>query len=136
MVLKFVENPEVKGAEVASLRESVGWDSRRVQMEKIIGSSFIAAACFDGDLLVGHVDVISDGIDDALVRSLIVRPTYQGRGIGRELLRIIINRLREKKIKTISVLFEHELANFYHRAGFRVVGGGIIDTEEEGFDCR
>lgn len=133
MALKFVENPKITGAEVASLREAVGWDSRRVQMEKIVGSSFLAAACFDGDLLVGHVDVISDGIDDALVRSLIVRPSYQGRGIGRELLRIVIDRLKEKKIKTISILFEQELANFYRRAGFRIVGGGIIDTEEEGF---
>ncbi|MDY6826091.1 MAG: GNAT family N-acetyltransferase [Bacillota bacterium] len=133
MTLRYVDNPELEAAEIASLRESVGWDPRSEQMKRISGSSFLVAACFDRDLLVGHVDVLSDGIDDALVRSLMVRPAYQGRGIGRELLRRVINRLKEMRIKTINVLFEPELANFYRRAGFRIIGGGIIDTEEEGF---
>ncbi len=131
MTLKFVENPELDPDQIAELRKSVGWDGRRNKLEKIIGCTYMTAACYDDDLLVGCVDVISDGVDDAFIRNLVVRPEYQGRGIGLKLLVIVNNRLKADCIKTVNVLFEPELASFYTRAGFRIVGGGLIDNETE-----
>jgi N-acetylglutamate synthase-like GNAT family acetyltransferase len=131
--LNFVENPSLDPAAVAALRVAVGWDAREEQLEKVMGSTYLSVACFEDDLLVGFVDVLSDGVDDALIRSLMVHSAYQGEGIALELLSIVIDRLKSARIKTINVLFEPELASLYQKAGFRIVSGGLIDTEKEGF---
>ena len=131
--LRYIENPEVGAEEIAALRGMVGWDARKEKMEKIIGCTYMTAACYDKDIMVGFVDVLSDGIDDALIRSLIVHPGYQRSGIGLELMKIVIERLKADHVKTINVLFEPELISFYRKAGFRIVSGGLIDNENEGF---
>ena len=129
----FIENPEVDAEAIAALRVLVGWDARKEKMKKIIGCTYMTAACYDEDVLAGFVDVLSDGIDDALIRSLIVHPEYQRKGIGLELMEIVVKRLKADHVKTINVLFEPELASFYRKAGFRIVSGGLIDNEKEGF---
>ncbi len=130
MGLLYVENPKLDAAAVAELRVKVGWDARKEQLEKILGITYLTVACFDNNDLVGIIDVISDGIDDALIRNLIVHPEYQGKGIGHQLVIKVLDRLKSNRIKTINVLFESELSEFYREAGFRIVSGGIIDNEE------
>ena len=131
MLLRYIENPDLDAATVAALRSVVGWDTRKEKPKKTIGCNYMTAACYDEDQLVGFVDVLSDSVDDALIRSLIVHPDYQRQGIGLELLRIVIKKIKADRIKTINVLFEPELAAFYSKAGFRIVSGGLIDSETE-----
>ncbi len=131
MTLNYVINPKISAQELSSLRRAVGWDSREDKLEKTIGSTYLSAACYDKDKIVGFVDVISDGVDDALIRSLIVDPNCQRKGIALKLLNIVTGKIREDRIKTINVLFEPELSSLYRKAGFRMVGGGLIDNEEE-----
>ena len=133
MRLNYIENPSLDPAAVAALRVAVGWDARQERLEKIVGSTYLTVACFDDDQLVGFVDVLSDGVDDALIRSLMVHSAYQGEGIALELLNIVTERLKSARIKTINVLFEPDLAPLYRKAGFKIVSGGLIDTEKEGF---
>jgi N-acetylglutamate synthase-like GNAT family acetyltransferase len=128
--LSYLVNPEIEAGALAALRKAVGWDARKDKMEKIIGCTYLTAACYDHDQLVGFVDVLSDGVDDALVRSLVVDPQYQRKGIGLELLRIVTAKVKKDQIKTVNVLFEPELSAFYKKAGFRIVSGGLIDNEE------
>ncbi|MFO7952581.1 MAG: GNAT family N-acetyltransferase [Bacillota bacterium] len=131
--LKYLENPSIEPEAVAYLRKAVGWDQRLGQLRKVIGAAYLTVGCFYGDNLVGFVDVVSDGVDDALIRNLLVHPDYQGRGIALNLLKVVIERLKDNRIKTINVLFEPKLFELYRKAGFRIICGGIIDNEAEEF---
>ncbi len=131
MHLQYVENPKITVDEVAALRIAVAWDSRKEKLEKTIGSTYLTVACFNGNNLVGFVDVISDGVDDAFIRNLVVHPDYQKHGIALRMLRMAAERIKKDKIKTANVLFEPELTDLYRRAGFRIVSGGMIDNEVE-----
>ncbi len=133
MSLIFKVDPNLTTEEIAELRHLVGWEGREKRITRIIGSTFMTAACFEQDRLIGFVDVLSDGVEDALIRSLIVHPDYQRRGIALRLLKMVIKRTKAEKIKTINVLFEPELEPLYRKAGFRIVNGGLIDNEAEGF---
>ncbi len=133
MSLQFVENPELEAAAVAALRKRVGWEERKEKLEQVIGQTYLTAACFDGTRLVATIDVISDGVDDAFIRNLVVDPAYQRRGIALGLLKLVVKRLKADQIKTVNILFEPELNGLYRKAGFRIVSGGMIDNEEEGF---
>ncbi len=133
MNLQYIVNPELEAEAVAALRTEVGWDARKEALKKIIGCTYLTAACFDENRLVGIVDVISDGVDDAFIRNLVVDPQYQRKGIGLKLLKLILVQLKKDKIKTVNILFEPGLTGLYRKAGFRIVSGGIIDNEEEGY---
>ena len=130
MQLVYLENPAIKPETVACLRKAVGWDSRLEQLKKTIDSTYLIMTCFHGKNLVGFVDVISDGVDDALIRNLMVHPHYRGKGIALNLLKSTADRLSKDRIKTVNVLFEPELADLYHKAGFKIIYGGIIDNEK------
>ena len=131
--MQYQLNPLLKVEDVAALRLKVGWDSRTEQLERILGKTYLSAACFDNSRLVGMIDVISDGVDDALIRNLMVDPDYHREGVALKLLEMVKNQLKADRIKTVNILFEPDLKELYIKAGFKVVCGGIIDNEKEGF---
>ena len=91
-------------------------------------TSFFHIAVYDGDQLVGFVDSVSNGVTDAYIQDLIVRPDYQGKGIGTDLMKKMIASLKEKHIYIISVIFEETLKPFYDRFGFNTMLCGQMET--------
>ena len=53
------------------------------------------------------------------------------RGIGKELLRIIAREARTRGIRLVGVLFDPDLTEFYRKAGFTIISGGMIDNGPE-----
>ena len=133
MAFVFKLNPCLAVQELAGLRRAVGWEGREDKIRQVSDSIFLCAACFAKEQLVGYVDVLSDGVEDALIRNLIVHPDFQRTGIALKLLKMITGQLKVKKIKTINVLFEPQHQELYLKAGFRIINGGLIDNEKEGF---
>ena len=94
-------------------------------------TSYYHIACYDGEKLAGYVDAVSNGLTDAYIQDLMVAPAYQGQGIGTELMKRIITRLKEKKIFMISIVYgNEELASFYKKFGFVQMLCGQMQTYE------
>jgi ribosomal protein S18 acetylase RimI-like enzyme len=129
MNLRFEENPVLTAEHVAGLREAVGWERRTEKYHRILGNTYFSAGCFAEDLLIGYVDTVSDGIEDAYIRDLAVHPRYQRQGIGSKLLSMVIERTKSDKIKMVNVVFEPRFAGLYKKAGFIIMAGGVIDNE-------
>lgn len=130
MEFRYEYTPDLKAEQVASLRESVGWDARVEKFKKKLGNTYFCVACLKDDSLVGYLDVVSDGIDDAYIRDLVVHPDYQRRGIGLKLLNMVIKRVKSDGIKMVNVIFEPRLEKFYKRANFVIMSAGLIDNEK------
>ena len=130
MSLRFAFSPVLEAQQVAALSLSVGWDGRVEKYKKKLGKSYLCVACFDGSKLVGYADVVSDGVDDAYVRDVIVHPDYQHRSIGTKLLEMISTRIRSDGIKMVHVIFDPSLETFYRKANFTIMMSGIIDNEK------
>ena len=126
MVYKYNEKVSVKA--LADLRESVGWH----RMEREYGnpsiSSYYHIAVYEDDKLIGYIDSISNGVTDAYIQDLTVRPDHQGKGIGTELMNKMIRYLKEKHICMISVIYEEGLEPFYERFGFYHMMCGQMET--------
>jgi ribosomal protein S18 acetylase RimI-like enzyme len=130
MALRFVYNPKLTPQQVANLRLSVGWDGRTEKYKRKLGKSYLWVACFDNEILVGYADVVSDGVDDAYIRDVIVHPDYQHRSIGTKLLEMITTRMRSDGIKMVHVIFDPSLEAFYRQANFTILSSGVIDNEK------
>jgi GNAT superfamily N-acetyltransferase len=127
--MKYIKNPKLKIEQLIELRESVGWDSMEDYYKKVLGKTYFSLGCYVNERLVGFVDVLSDGITDAFIRDLMVNPEYQGKGIGKRLLSITIEKLKEDGIYAINALFDEELKDFYKSFGFDIIYGGVMINE-------
>lgn len=76
--------------QLAALFCSVGWHYRTADPERfkrMIANTPWVVSAWDGDHLVGFCRAITDEAFNAYVTTVAVRPDYQRRGIGRELMR-------------------------------------------------
>lgn len=69
----------------------------------------------DGDQVVGFINSVGDGGFSAFIPLLEVRPQYQGRGIGSELVRRMMDTLSDHY--SVDLVCETDLIPFYERAG-------------------
>ncbi len=103
----------------------VDWTSKpspQAHLEILRGSSHVVVAIDEeSDQVVGFVTAISDGVLSAYIPLLEVLPEYQGRGIGSELMRRILEQLKD--LYMVDVLCDAELQAYYARFGMqRAVG--------------
>jgi ribosomal protein S18 acetylase RimI-like enzyme len=117
--------------EIVSLYRSAGWwqDGRDDPYEvgDLIRGSLVFVVAVDraSGRAVGMGRAISDGVSDAYIQDLVVLPEYRGRGIGRAILRRILEGCRERGIGWIALIAEGGSGAFYRRLGFGVDEGDI-----------
>ncbi|HHE37836.1 MAG TPA: N-acetyltransferase [Candidatus Cloacimonetes bacterium] len=104
-----------------------GWSNppSREKHLKILKNSFTAEIAFDtkNDKVVGFVNALSDGILYAFIPLLEVLPEYQGKGIGKELIKRIEKRL--KRFYALDIVCDDKMAVFYHKLGYFKLNGMV-----------
>ena len=129
MIYKY--NEPISAKEISDLRESVGWNRMEKEYKNPLMTSYYHIAVYIKEELIGYVDCVSNGVTDAYIQDLMVRPDYQGKGIGTDLMNKMIAYLKEKRIYMISVVFEENLKTFYVKFGFYNMLCGQLETFHE-----
>ncbi|MDX1934923.1 MAG: GNAT family N-acetyltransferase [Capsulimonadales bacterium] len=88
------------------------------------GSDHVVVALEEDGRVLGYITAITDGVSAAYIPHLEVRPEGQGRGIGSELVRRMLDRLRD--LYMIDLICDEHLNPFYERLGFRRWNGMIV----------
>jgi ribosomal protein S18 acetylase RimI-like enzyme len=106
----------------------VGWPnppSPATHLRILAGNYAILLARDDATgAVVGFITSISDGVSCAYIPHLEVLPAYQGRGIGSELVRRMLERLRQ--IYMIDLICDSNVQPFYERLGMHPYTGMIL----------
>ena len=117
--MKYEINNPISAKQIADLRESVGWNRMEESYKDLKMTNLFHIACYENDLLIGYVCVVSNNVTDAYIQDLMVHPFYQNKGIGTSLMNQTISKIKEKKIYMISVIYgEESLRKFYEKFGF------------------
>lgn len=99
----------------------VGWPSPpdpRTHLEILRGSSeVILAIDDDSGAVVGFITAISDGILSAYIPLLEVLPDHRDRGVGRELVRRMLEKLEEYYM--VDLLCDPGTVGFYEALGMK-----------------
>ena len=112
--------------ELCSLYESVGWTNYTVRpdmLEAAFRGSLCAIGAYDvKGRLIGVVRAVGDGASVLFVQDLLVRPEWQGRGVGTALLRALLDRYPDVYQTQLLTDRTEKTCAFYRRMGFAPAG--------------
>lgn len=91
-----------------------------------LANSLAYICAYDGDRLVGFVNVATDGGQHAFLLDTTVHPDVQHRGIGTELVRRATGAARKRGRVWLHVDYEPHLGAFYMTCGFKPTNAGLI----------
>lgn len=119
MNIEFKEIHDFSEQELKDLFLSVEWSSGHYPERLAIAMKNFTTviSAWDNKKLVGMICAMDDGIMNAYIHYLLVRPKYQGSGIGKNL----VKKAKEKYknfLRIVLVAYNKEIA-FYEKCGFK-----------------
>jgi len=123
MEIIYKETKDFEAKDLQNLFLSVAWSSGNYpeQLKIAMSNSHCVYSAWDGDKLVGLMNSLSDGIMTAYFHYLLVHPDYHNRGIGRELVRRMLEKYNDYARKVL-IAYDNEL-EFYKQCGFETGEG-------------
>ena len=116
-------------AEVVCLYKSAGWWEEHYVAEAFIPGMVSNSTCFvgafDNDRMIGMGRAVSDNVSDAYIQDIVVLDEYRRRGIGGEIVKVLIRELKAKGIDWIGLIGEPGTEQFYTRFGFETLKGFV-----------
>lgn len=107
------------------LRKSVGWSNfSREQTVKALGNSYYSIVAEHDSTYIGMGRVVGDGLYLTVV-DVVVRPEYQGRGIGTAIIRSMIQYVEKNMCEgsrvSLQLISEIGKEDFYIKQGFKLI---------------
>lgn len=124
MKLRLSNQKNFDFIQLQELFSSVGWESAKDPQTLVLAFLFSSnvISCWHDDKLVGIIRSMDDGYWSANIDCLVVHKDYQGKGIGRKLLEVLLDQIKD--IKYINVAPDsRKQIKFYKKAGFSLIKG-------------
>lgn len=109
--------------ELEQLCDAVGWSRRPLRrVRRALDHSLLRVGLWRHDprvpRLVGFGRCTGDGVLEATIWDLAVHPLYQGAGLGKQMIRYLIDELTEMEVERVSLFADPEVVEFYRNQGW------------------
>jgi len=114
----YKDTKEFSPEELRELFLSVEWSSGHFPEKLAVAmqNSSTVFSAWDGEKLIGLINVLDDGVMTAYIHYLLVNPEYQGKGIGKELVRLVTEKYKDY-LRIVLIAYDKEI-EFYRHCGF------------------
>lgn len=118
MNIRISENRDIGQDHLEELFLSVDWESGKHpdKLRQGMLNSHRVCTAWDGDMLVGLVNAVSDNVTTAYFQYVLVRPEYQSCGVGRLLMQAMLDGY-DHVLHKVLVSYD-DAAGFYENLGF------------------
>ena len=111
--------------ELEQLCDAVGWSRRPMRrVRRALDHSLLRVGLWRHDprvpRLVGFARCTGDGVLEATIWDLAVHPLYQGAGLGKQMIRYVIDELTEMDVERISLFADPDVVQFYSNQGWEL----------------
>jgi len=124
MNIEYRENAPIDVDALTALYTDGGWTGytdHPNKMARMLAGSLWHMSAWDDGQLVGIIRCVGDGCSILYIQDILVRESYQRRGIGLHLLKAALTRWRDIRQ---TVLITHDATDtraYYQAAGFQLV---------------
>ena len=116
-----IDQRQLKQADVLALYQAVGWSMYTrdpKKLERAIAQSLSVLGAYDGDQLVGLIRAVGDGETILFIQDLLVLPSYQRQGIGRQLVDALVDQFPQVRQRVLLTDDQPQTRAFYENIGF------------------
>ncbi len=116
-----IDQRQLKQADVLALYQAVGWNMYTrdpKKLERAIAQSLSVLGAYDGDQLVGLIRAVGDGETILFIQDLLVLPSYQRQGIGRQLVDALVDQFPQVRQRVLLTDDQPQTRAFYENIGF------------------
>ncbi|UZQ55154.1 GNAT family N-acetyltransferase [Trichothermofontia sichuanensis B231] len=119
----FSTDRDIDLYELEELCDAVGWSRRPLRkVKKALQYSFLVVSMWEQRgtkrRLIGFSRATSDHAFNATLWDVVVHPDYQGKGLGKALMKQVIKKLRSEDISNITLFADPHVVDFYRGLGF------------------
>lgn len=112
--------------DVQEICASVGWSRREPELiSKALNNSLSVVSIWDKEVIVGFARATGDEVFNATIWDMVVRPDYQGRGIGKLVMVELLKDLDKFGIPLITLYADPGTDGFYKKFGFMTDPSGV-----------
>lgn len=124
----------VDAASVEMLCDKINWPRRpQAKLDAALRNSFLVSSitleepgCLpEQRRLIGSARCTSDGAFNATIWDVMVDPEFQGLGLGKALLELMVRSLLQRDISNITLFADSQVVPFYKKLGFDADPEGI-----------
>lgn len=121
--IELSDSKDIEAKQLQNLFVSVNWDSANYPDKLVIAikNSDKVITAWNGETLVGLMNALSDGIMTAYFHYLLVRPEYHGIGVGKTLVKTMLDHYADYARKVL-IAYDEE-TGFYQHCGFEIGTG-------------
>jgi len=124
--LIFSHAKDIPATDVQDICFSVGWSKREPALiSRALLNSLAVVSAWDGPLMVGFARATGDKVFNATVWDVVVRPSYQRKGIGLMVMRELLIELDSYDIPLVTLYADPGTDSFYKRFGFLCDPSGV-----------
>lgn len=109
--------------EYMPLFESTGWNSvygaSKDEIVNAISNSTFTVSAYSSGKLIGFGRIVSDNVLYAVIYDVIVAPSYQKKGIGKNIVINLLQYCKSKNIRDIQLFSAQGTISFYEKLGFK-----------------
>ena len=103
-------------ADFSEITEDTQW------LADAVNNSVTAAAAFDeSGRLIGFARALGDQVSDCYIQDVAVRKEFRGNGIGKALVKHVLQTLQDKNIDWVGLIATPGKAEFYRKLGFEIM---------------
>ena len=123
---------EISPHALQDLCASVGWNKRDPELiRQALLHSLAVVSAWDDGALVGFARATGDRVFNATIWDVAVRPSYQNKGIGRLVMKEILQELDEFDIPLVTLFADPGRDGFYREFGFSADPAGVLGMFRE-----
>jgi GNAT superfamily N-acetyltransferase len=121
MLIKYKDIKNFNEAALKDLFLSVSWESGKYpeRLQSAMQNSHTVVSAWDGEVLVGLINALSDNVMTVYFHYMLVHPQYQFNGVGTKMMKMMLEKYKDFKTK---FLVSYESAErFYGKFGYKPV---------------
>jgi spermidine synthase len=114
--------------DLMTLYKDAGWWDQTCErhpefLSRVVPDSALFVGAFFQNKMIGMGRALSDLVSDAYIQDVVVLRRFRGRGVGRQIIRTLIDGLKEHGVDWIGLIGEPGTGRFYESLGFRPMTG-------------
>ncbi|MGN7356250.1 GNAT family N-acetyltransferase [Paenibacillus sp. SAF-054] len=129
MPIVFKNSKHIDAGQLNELYDDVQWYAYTKDMQLLqqaVQQSLDVVTAWDGEVLVGLIRVVGDGLTIIYVQDILVRTAYHNQGIATQLMKQMMDRYPDVRQKVLLTEEAPDVRHFYEKNGFQSCDQGSL----------